>query len=141
MMTVLLNAGAMLVSAAMFGGMVFFAAIYTPMIFRTLESEEAAKLLRAIFPVYYLAMGGAGLLAALLAYASYKEEAGILAIVALFFIFMRKFALPRINYLKDAMKRGVEGAEPHFRSLHRTSMLVNLLQMVGLGWVLVSMAS
>ncbi|MEX2641814.1 MAG: DUF4149 domain-containing protein [Acetobacterales bacterium] len=140
-MTVFLNGAALLAIAAMFGGMAFFAAVYTPMIFRTLEKEDAAKLLRATFPVYYLAMGATGVAAALLAlFADRREEAGIVAIVALFFIFMRKFALPRIEYLRDAKVRGIAGAEKHFRSLHRTSMAVNLLQMLGLGWVLVAMA-
>ncbi len=140
-MTVFLHGATLLATAAMFGGMAFFAAVYTPVIFRTLDKAEAGKLIRAIFPVYYLAMGATGVAAALLAFfAAHREEAGILAIVALFFIFMRKFALPRIDYLRDARDRGVAGAEAHFRSLHRTSVLVNLLQMLGLGWVLVALA-
>ncbi len=139
--TVLLQGGALLVSAAMFGGMVFFAAVLAPTIFRTLDEENAASLIRAIFPVYYLTMAVAGLAAALLAVSSHPEDAGVLAMVALMFIFMRKFALPRINFLRDAMKQGVPGAEKHFNGLHRTSVMVNLLQMGALGWVLVTLAA
>jgi hypothetical protein len=138
--TVLLQGGALLVTAAMFGGMLFFAIVVAPTVFRALPEDQAAALIRAIFPVYYLVMAAAGLIAALLAVQSHREEAGLLALVALFFGFMRKFALPRINFLRDAMKKGVPGAEQHFKGLHRASVMVHLLQMLALAWVLLVLA-
>ena len=140
-MTLILHGGALLATASMFGGMLFFAVVIAPTIFRTLDEANAALLIRAIFPVYYLVMAAAGVVAAILAVSTHQEDAGVLAMVSLMFIFMRKFALPRINLLRDAMKQGVPGAERHFNGLHRTTVLVNLLQMGALGWVLLALAA
>ena len=55
-------AGATL-TAAVFGGMVFFAFVYAPLVFTKLPAATAGAFIRAVFPVYYKAMGGAALAA------------------------------------------------------------------------------
>ena len=45
---------ALYLSAVMLGAMVFFSGIVAPTVFTTLEPQPAARLIRRIFPRYYL---------------------------------------------------------------------------------------
>ena len=42
----------LIVTALLFGGMASFAFLFTPMVFRYTEREDAADFLRRVFPVY-----------------------------------------------------------------------------------------
>ena len=42
--------------AGLWGGMLFFTAVFAPLVFLRLAPEVAGRFIRAVFPVYYLAM-------------------------------------------------------------------------------------
>jgi uncharacterized membrane protein YhiD involved in acid resistance len=111
-------------TALLFGGMVFFALIVAPNVFRALGPQHAAAFLRRLFPVYYVF--GAGMAAA--------------AVVASGFVFSRQGLMPRINAYRDAELAGDASAKQPFARLHRLSVVVNLAQMVLVALVLVGFA-
>ena len=123
------------------GSMLFFAIVVAPTVFRALPGDAAGKLLRALFPRYYLWGLVVAVLATLLAA---PADAGavvivICALVAVLFVFSRQQLLPAINRARDA--RGAEAqAERRFRRLHGLGMFINLAQMLLLlaatGWLI-----
>ena len=44
-------------TAALFGGMTFFRALFAPLVFINLPRETAAEFMRALFPKYFLTLG------------------------------------------------------------------------------------
>ena len=52
--------------AFQFGGMAFFAFVFSPMIFKFLDSDQASKFLRQIFPIYYRLSAGISIFPALM---------------------------------------------------------------------------
>ena len=124
---------ALILTAATLGGMLYFVGGVAPVLFRVLKGPEAGRLLRALFPIYYILFGTASLLAAFLAGAAgRKREAALLGLVAAGFMVARQGLMPRINALRDRTLAGEAAAEPGFNALHRASVILNLVQMVGL---------
>lgn len=122
--------------AALFGGMLFFAALFAPMVFRKLPREDAAALMRGIFPIYHRVMGIVAILA-LLPLApqwSYGPEVATLAVVAAGFIFANTVLRPRIDAARDSEDKAV------FRRLHRASVIINMAQLVAVTVVLIRLA-
>ena len=127
---------AILATGVLFGGMVFFAAIFAPLVFQHLPKETAAGFIRAVFPRYYLggalvALPAAGFILPL----SRLDGAAMLAVAA-GFLLLRQGFLPAINLLRDRAHAGDVAAERGFKRMHRLSVLVNLVQMVIAGAVL-----
>ena len=116
-------AGLMLV-AALFGGMLFFAAVFAPLVFRKLPEETAAGFIREVFPVYYRVTGILALVAALplVPAHSYMLEVAMLVATALGFVVANLILRPKINAARD------EGRDTAFRRLHGASMILNLVQ-------------
>ena len=52
--------------AFQFGGMAFFAFIFSPMIFKFMASDQASKFLRQVFPIYYRLSAGISIFPALM---------------------------------------------------------------------------
>lgn len=124
--------------AFVFGAMLFFAAVVTPVLFRRLSREAAGEALRRLFPVYYLVLGCAAAAAALLYAVDVSPaslDANLLAAVAAGFFFARYVLLPRINAVRPAP--GETNAE--FRRLHRLSVLLNLAQLLIMVYVLTTL--
>ena len=132
---------AVLAAAAVFGGMLFFAFVMAPLIFTKLPGEVAARFIRQVFPVYYLAMGAASALAALLAALGHPVEAAVLAVVAAGFLAARQALVPRINALRDAHLAGDGAAGPRFERLHRVGVWLNGAQLVAVAVVLVRLSA
>ena len=131
-----LHVAALVAVAAAFGGMAFFAMVFAPMVFRALERHEAGRFMRAMFPVYYTTTATVLAVAALLLVPgqSYAVEVSVLAAVALVFVLLRTVLLPHINRLREA------GDEAAFGRLHRTSVVINLVQFAAVAVVLVRLA-
>lgn len=115
-----LHVAATLLVALVLGGMVFFAAMFTPLIFAKLETETASGFIRQVFPVYYRVMAALSIVAALPIW--YRAEAWVMAAVAALFIAAMVALMPAINRARDARRR--------FALLHRLSVLINLAQLV-----------
>ena len=124
-------AGATL-TAAVFGGMVFFAFVYAPLVFTKLPAATAGGFIRAVFPVYYKAMGGASLAAGALLLP--RGEAFVMIATGAVFFAVMLLLMPRINAARDASLAEDAGrttpAAKTFSRLHRLSVAVNFVQML-----------
>ena len=80
---------AALAAALLVGGMLFFAAMVAPMVFKVLDEATAGRFIRRLFPVYYLGMFAFAAVAAVAAAAAAFArpiDAAVLAVVALGFL-------------------------------------------------------
>jgi hypothetical protein len=128
---------AVLLEAAILGGMLFFAFVTAPVIFTSLEAPVAAGLIRKMFPAYYLYMGVLSALTTILL--SFVDEIDAVAMsgVALLFWIARQVLMPHINSLRDREQEGDEAAGRRFKAMHRLSVIINLVQMVAVAVLLV----
>ena len=129
---------AMVATAAVFGGMVFFAFVYAPLVFTKLPGDVAGGFIRQVFPVYYLVMACVTAVAAVLAFPDAMLEAMAMAAVGCGFIFARQQLMPAINRFRDAQTAGAEG---QFNALHRLSVFLNSAQMLTVLAVLVRLSA
>ncbi len=132
-----LHMAALVVTAALFGGMTFFMTLFAPLVFTNLPRETASGFMRALFPKYFLTLGLVSLVPAsiLLAIASYRPEGIALAVVAALFFGARALLLPALNRAREAGQTGRAGA------LHRASVLIHLLQWAMVTIVLVRLSA
>jgi len=115
---------------ALAGSMVFFGVVVAPLVFRVLPAETAGNFLRAFFPVYYLwGMALAAVAAVTGAFVDWPSAALCLT-VALLFVFVRQFLVPRINQARDASLAGDTEASTRFQRTHRLSVGINMLQLI-----------
>jgi Domain of unknown function (DUF4149) len=119
-----------LLCAVALGGMLFFAAVFAPLVFRALQPATAGDLLRHVFPVYYRVLTALTILAALLLWD--RWETPVLVTIALLFVFARYGLMPRISRARDARLDGDEVEARTFVRLHRLSVVINLSQMAAL---------
>lgn len=131
-----LHVGALLLVAALFGGMLFFMAVFTPLVFRKLPEDAAPPFLRAVFPVYYRVCGVLAIVAALplVPAHAYPVEVVVMLLVAAGFVVANKVIRPAIDRARDATNEG------RFRMLHRTSVVLHVIQFLAVGFVLTSLA-
>jgi hypothetical protein len=123
--------------ATLFGSMAFFSGVVAPLIFTKLEEVTAGRFVRSIFPWYYLVIAGLSLLAAAALSAIRPLEAAVMGIIALGAVFARQILMPRINDYRDRMVEGDKKAEKSFARLHRLSVWINGIQLIGALAVLV----
>jgi len=119
--------------ALIIGGMFFFAAIMTPMVFTKLPPEISGPFIRQVFPVYSQAMAAMTLAAALCLW-SFSESI-YLVTVFIMFIWAWLWLMPVINRYRDQQLGGNHKAEKPFNILHRLSVMVNLAQMAIVSFV------
>jgi uncharacterized membrane protein len=130
-MRMFLTAIALYATAILLGAMLFFSFAMTPAIFAGLETEQAARTVRALFPVYYLVITVCGAVGALtLAIGERPIPAALLAATAGFALLARQFIVPRLDALRAAKTAGEAAAMQAFRRLHGLSMAINLAQIV-----------
>ena len=140
MSTTFIDATSLVAVAGVFGGMAFFAFVYAPLVFIKLGTEAGGRFIREVFPVYYVAMGGVSIAAAVLlgfAGAARGADALAMACIGIVFFLARYALLPIINRNRDAGQAGDAAAKKRFDALHRVSVIVNLVQMVAVLVVLV----
>ena len=124
---------ALLLLAALFGGMLAFMAVFTPLVFARLPAETAAKFIRAVFPVYYRVCGILALLAALplVPAHAYMGEIATLVLVAGGFVTANAVLRPAAERAREG------GGDARLRLLHRASVLLHLIQFAAVAVVLV----
>lgn len=140
-MEVILNPVGFISSAFAVGGMVFFSAVVAPAAFTKLEEEQAAKFIRGIFPWYYLYViitAGLGAMAMLTVVP--WASAG-LAIAAVGAFISRQGIMPRVNGARDQAKDGDADAQARFDKLHKLSVRINGLGLMGAVVAIVLIAS
>ena len=144
MSATVVHAAGLVAVAGVFGGMAFFAFVYAPLVFIKLGTEVGGRFIREVFPVYYVAMGGVSIAAAvLLGFASAARGVDTLtmACTGIVFFLARYALLPIINRNRDAGQAGDVAAKKRFDALHRLSVVVNLVQMLAVLMVLVRYAA
>jgi hypothetical protein len=120
--------------------MLFFSFVMAPLIFAQLDEATAGRLIRAVFPWYYILLGVLSLLAGILLFASAPLESGMMLGVASLALVSRQLLMPRINRLRDRAKGGDVLAETQFNQLHRLSVVINMVQLIGVTVVLILIA-
>ena len=120
-----------------FGGMVYFAFIFSPMIFRFMDSEEASKFLRRMFPVYYRLSVAISIFPALMLIPvqSYHIEVGTLLAVAAVFLVAARVLVPLSNTARD------ENKVKKFNFIHRLSVSIYMIQMTAILAILIRLIS
>jgi Domain of unknown function (DUF4149) len=131
-----LHVAALLLIAALFGGMLAFMTVFTPLVFARLPEGAAGPFLRAVFPVYYRVCGVLSLLAALplVPAHAYMPEVATLVLVAGGFVIANTVLRPAAERARD------DGRDTRFRRLHRVSVLLHLVQFGAVTVVLVRLA-
>ena len=120
-----------------FGGMAYFAFIFSPMIFKFMDSEESSKFLRRMFPVYYRLSAAISIFPAvmLIPVHSYHVEVGALLAVAAIFLFAARVLVPLSNTARD------ENKVKKFNIIHRLSVSIYMLQMIAILVILIRLIS
>ena len=122
-----------LVAAAILSFMIFFPLVVATSVFKVLDEKQSSKFLRIFFPKYYLygfALSGIGLL--LSTYYDNKLSILIFLFIMFGFVFSRQVLMPMINKSKDLKN------ESKFNKLHKFSVVINFLQIIGCIFLLVS---
>ena len=115
-----------LVAAAILSFMIFFPLVVATSVFKVLDEKQSSKFLRIFFPKYYLygfALSGIGLL--LSTYYDNKLSILIFLFIMFGFVFSRQVLMPMINKSKDLKN------ESKFNKLHKFSVVINFLQIIG----------
>ena len=120
------------VVAATLGAMLFFAVGVAPAVFQALPIEQAGQFLRKLFPRYYLALIVGSGVAGSLWIGSAPLAAGTCLLIAVSTLWIRQRLVPRINQLRDAELAGDTAAGPRFATLHRVSVIINMIQLLAL---------
>ena len=123
---------ALYVVAATLGAMLFFAVGVAPTVFQALPIEEAGLFLRKLFPRYYLALIVGSGVAGGLWISSAPMAAAVCWLIAGSTLWIRQSLVPRINQLRDAELAGDAAAGAGFATLHRVSVIINMVQLLAL---------
>ena len=130
-MILALNLLGLLASSLCIGGMVFFAIVVAPMVFINLDEVNAGKLIRKIFPWYYLYV----IVTATIASSVYVFElpyasAGF-GLASLCALYSRQILIGKINKARDAMLKSGDTISHKFDRMHKLSVYLNTLGLLG----------
>ena len=115
-----------LIAAAILSFMIFFPIVVATSVFKVLEEKQSSKFLRIFFPKYYLFGFVLSLIGLILSiYYENKSSIIIFFLIMIGFIFSRQVLMPIINKAKDLNN------ENKFNKLHKLSVFINLLQIIG----------
>ena len=118
----------MVLNGALIGFMLFFVIVVSPVIFKTLSQEDAARFLRAIFPRLFLVGLFTSLVMVGLSLVGEKQDLTlILTVIAAGFAVNFFVLTPNINKMRDAVLAGDAQKERNFKILHLLSLLLYLL--------------
>ncbi|MGR3712046.1 MAG: DUF4149 domain-containing protein [Shimia sp.] len=110
----------LLVTALLFGGMVFYSFSFAAVVFNALSPETAGPLIRRAFPHFYLFVLVSSAVAASIAFAFDPVSGAILIAIAITKILARQVLMPAINTATDA------GSKTRFKVLHSLSVVITL---------------
>ena len=115
-----------LVAGAILSFMVFFPLVVATSVFKVLDEKQSSKFLRIFFPKYYIygfVLSAIGL--SLSTYYENKLSMLIFLLILAGFVFSRQVLMPMINKSKDSED------EIKFNKLHKFSVFINFLQIIG----------
>ena len=118
-------------TVALLSIMIFYSFGIAFNVHKTLDKENAGKLLRKLFPFYFLwGIISSIFIEIILLYQGAAFKAFLMAIVAIGFLYSRQVLVPLLNKNRDLVNEGNEEAKKTFGSLHLRSVSINLIQMV-----------
>ena len=126
----------LLASATLFGGMILFSFGFAPLVFKTLDVGEAGRMLRQAFPWYYLFVLAIAALSAALMLSVDQPSSLLMAIIAGIALYTRQGLMPLINTARDQQVLGNLVTSKRFARLHGVAVLLNFIQLFGVGLVL-----
>ena len=108
------------------GIMLFFSFVVAPVVFTTLDEENARKFIRRIFPYYYKVNLGISLLILLiLLFANnFEVKFYLILVVAILFAISNYLLMPMINKFRD------ENQDKKFKYSHLISVIFNFIQIL-----------
>lgn len=109
------------------GGMVFFAVVVAPTIFINLDEVNAGKLIRAIFPWYYLYVIVTATIATCVYIFQLPYASVGFGLASLSAIYSRQILMDKINNARDLMLADSESGSHNFDRLHTLSVRLNTL--------------
>jgi len=123
--------------SGLLGIMIFYSFGIAINVHRTLDKENAGKLLRKLFPIYFLW----GIVISITAEIIYlleglNTQAFIMAIIVIGYLYSRQTLVPKLNKNRDLANEGDEKSKKIFNSLHFQSVAINLIQMLLLAFIL-----
>lgn len=126
----------------LFGGILAFSALFAPLVFTKLPMEQAGPFIRAVFPWYYLYVIVFGLLSAIFAGLAGGGFWVLVpsALIGLASVYTRQVLMLQINELRDRELAGDKAAGTEFNAKHRLSVIINSVQLLVAGAVLVCWA-
>ena len=115
------------------GIMLFFSFVIAPVVFTTLDENNARKFIRRIFPFYYNVNLGVSfiVLITFLLSSNIGVDFYIIIVITVLFATSNYLLMPLINKYRD------EKQEKKFKYSHFLSVLINFVQMICLVFVLV----
>ena len=115
------------------GIMLFFSFIVAPLTFKVLAPDNAGVYIRAIFPYYYLVnLIICGTASSFYIYTkAFTLDFYLITSVTLLFAFSLFILMPMINKFKD------EKDESKFKYSHLLSVIINFIQLISLGIILI----
>ena len=120
-------------TAMILGIMLFFSFVIAPVVFTTLDEDNARKFIRRIFPFYYnvnLAISFIVLLLFLLL-SKLGVDFYLILIITILFAISNYLLMPLINKYRD------EKQDKKFKYSHFISVVINFVQMICLVFLLV----
>ena len=121
-----------LVAAATLSFMIFFPLVVATSVFKVLDEKQSSKFLRIFFPKYYLYGFVLSLVGVILSiYFENKLSISVYSFILVGFIFSRQILTPMVNKAKDL------NDEKKFNKLHKLSVFINFLQIIGCIFLLV----
>ena len=112
--------------AMILGIMLFFSFIIAPVVFTTLDEENARKFIRRIFPFYYNVNLGISLIVLItfLFLSKFGIDFYLILIITLLFATSNYLLMPLINKYRD------EKQDKKFKYSHFISVVINFIQMI-----------
>ena len=120
-------------TAMILGIMVFFSFVIAPVVFTTLNEENARKFIRRIFPFYYNVNLGLSLIVLLtfLLLSKFGFDFYLILSITLLFATSNYLLMPLINKYRD------EKQDSKFKYSHFISVVINFVQMICLVFILI----
>ena len=119
--------------AMILGIMLFFSFVVAPVVFTTLNEENARKFIRKIFPYYYNVNLGISFIILLifLILGDFKIDFYLILLITILFAFSNYILMPLINKYRD------EKIDKKFKYSHSLSVVINFVQMICLVFLLI----
>ena len=119
--------------AMILGIMLFFSFVVAPVVFTTLNEENARKFIRKIFPYYYNVNLGISFIVLLifLILGNLKIDFYLILLTTILFAFSNYILMPLINKYRD------KKMDKKFKYSHFLSVVINFVQMICLVFLLI----